>query len=300
MINIAELVQSHGWRAFMAKLYGLGAAIVIVGALFKIQHWPGAGFFLTLGLLTEATIFTFSAFEPLHEDLDWTLVYPELAGLTDEGELEHYRKESRPTGGGGAGSEALARFDEMLEKGDIGQELFNKLGEGLKKLSKTTDNLSEISDAAVATNEFSNKVRNATESFGTLHTNYSESAGALNNSIGLLSTTYQQLSDSLINKFDSIKTGGSSYAEKLETLNKNLAALNAVYELQLKGANEQVKDSQELYKGLGNMINDLKESVKETNTYKEEITKLHKNLSELNQIYGNMLSAMSITNNSRN
>jgi len=301
MINIAEIVQSHGWKAFMAKLYGLGAAIVIVGALFKIQHWPGAGFFLTLGLLTEATIFTFSAFEPLHEDLDWTLVYPELAGLTDEGELEHYRKESRPAGGGGgAGSEALARFDEMLEKGDISQELFNKLGEGLKNLSKTTENLSEISDVAVATNEFSNKVKNATESFGSLHSNYSESAGALNNSIGLLSTTYQQLSDSLINKFDTIKTGGSSYAEKLETLNKNLSALNAVYELQLKGANEQVKDSQELYKGLGNMIKDLKDSVKETNTYKEEITKLHKNLSELNQIYGNMLSAMSITNNSKN
>jgi len=299
MLNISEIVQSHGWKSFMAKLYGLGAAVVIVGALFKIMHWPGSGLFLTLGLLTEAIIFTFSAFEPLHEDIDWTLVYPELAGLTDEGELEHFRKESRPVGGG-ASTGALARFDEMLEKGDIGQELFNKLGEGLKNLSKSTNNLNEISDATVATNEFSTKVRSAAESFSTLHTNYSESAGSLNNSIGLLSNTYQQLSDSLSNKFDVIKSSGASYTEKLENLNKNLSALNAVYELQLKGANEQVKDSQELYKGLGNMINDLKDSVKETNTYKEEITKLHKNLSELNQIYGNMLSAMSITNNSKN
>jgi gliding motility-associated protein GldL len=56
----------------MAKLYGLGASVVIVGALFKIMHWPGAGIMLTAGLLTEAVIFFFSAFEPLHEELDWT------------------------------------------------------------------------------------------------------------------------------------------------------------------------------------------------------------------------------------
>ena len=81
-MGITEIVQSSGWKSFTAKLYGFGASIVIIGALFKIQHWPGAGVALTAGLTIEAIIFFFSAFEPLHEELDWTLVYPELAGMS--------------------------------------------------------------------------------------------------------------------------------------------------------------------------------------------------------------------------
>ena len=76
-----SLFASKKWKNFMAKLYGFGAAVVIVGALFKIQHWPGAGLMLIVGLGTEAVIFIFSAFEPLHEEYDWTLVYPELGGI---------------------------------------------------------------------------------------------------------------------------------------------------------------------------------------------------------------------------
>src|SRR5215510_15339837 len=82
-MGLTEITQGKRFKKFMARLYGWGASIVIVGALFKIQHWPGAGFFLTLGLSTEAVIFFFSAFEPPHEDVDWSLVYPELAGMHD-------------------------------------------------------------------------------------------------------------------------------------------------------------------------------------------------------------------------
>ena len=72
------------WKNFMAKLYGFGASIVIIGAMFKIMHWPGAGPMLVIGLSTEAVIFFFSAFEPPHEEVDWSLVYPELAGMHGE------------------------------------------------------------------------------------------------------------------------------------------------------------------------------------------------------------------------
>ena len=68
----------------MKYVYGLGAAVVIVGALFKIMHWPGSGVLLTVGLLTEAGIFVMSVLEPVHEDLHWELVYPELAGVPSE------------------------------------------------------------------------------------------------------------------------------------------------------------------------------------------------------------------------
>jgi gliding motility-associated protein GldL len=83
-MSLAELVESSGWKNFIAKLYGLGASVVIIGALFKIQHWPFAGTMLTIGLCVEAVIFFFSAFEPLHEEINWALVYPELAGLPED------------------------------------------------------------------------------------------------------------------------------------------------------------------------------------------------------------------------
>jgi len=87
MASLADIVESSGWKKFMAKLYGWGASLVILGALFKINHWKGATFFLAVGMITEAIIFFFSAFEPLHEELDWTLVYPELAGMTEQDDI---------------------------------------------------------------------------------------------------------------------------------------------------------------------------------------------------------------------
>lgn len=298
-MNLSEIVQGHGWRAFMTKLYGFGASVVIIGALFKIQHWPMAGTFLTIGLLTEATIFFFSAFEPMHEDVDWTLVYPELAGLTDEDELKHYKRgPGRISGGGGGDGTALAKFDELLEKGNIGEELFNKLGNGLQKLSQTTNNLNDISQATVATKEYTTNVKSAAQTFQNVNNEYSENATGLNASMNQLNSTYKQLSDTISDKFQNISNNNTTYSEKLELLNKNLTALNAVYELQLQGANEQMKDSDNLYKGLNEMMQDLKASIDETKQYKEEITKLSKNLAELNQIYGNMLAAMSLTTTS--
>src|SRR6266487_2325010 len=93
-MGLTELTQGKNFKKFMARLYGWGASIVIIGALFKIQHYPMAGFALVLGLGTEAVIFFFSAFEPPHEDVDWSLVYPELAGMQDEDPAERKKRKS--------------------------------------------------------------------------------------------------------------------------------------------------------------------------------------------------------------
>lgn len=91
-ISIEEIVTSKKWKTFMKYLYGWGASIVILGALFKILHLKGAGTMLFLGMGTESIIFFFSAFEPIHEEVDWTLVYPELTGMSDEEEISGYRR----------------------------------------------------------------------------------------------------------------------------------------------------------------------------------------------------------------
>lgn len=291
-MSLAELVQSSGWKNFIAKLYGLGASIVIIGALFKIQHWPLAGTMLTIGLLVEALIFFFSAFEPLHEEIDWSLVYPELAGVPEDETQELASQGSRQHGvvagggGGGAGSVALAKFDEMLEKAEITPDLFQKLGVGMKKLSDSTSNMNAMGDVSAASTKYMDTINNATSSLGQLSDSYQDTAKAINES----GSTYRNMAES----FSAIEVGGKDYQDQLASLNKNLSALNTVYELQRKGVDEHLKESESLQKGIQGLMKDLSDSAGDTKQYREQITKLNDNLSALNNVYGNMLSAMNV------
>ena len=297
-MSLAEIVQSSGWKNFISKLYGLGASVVIVGALFKIQHWPLAGTMLTIGLLTEAVIFFFSAFEPLHEEIDWSLVYPELSGIPEDetGEISaHHGKFSGSVSGGGgggggygggSGAVALAKFDEMLEKAEISPDLFMKLGAGMKKLSESTANMNVMGDISAASSKYMNTVNTANDSLGKLADSYQTTAKIINET----GSTYRNMADSL----SVIEVGGKSYQQQLETLNKNLSALNAVYELQRKGADDHIKESETLYKGIQGLMKDLTESAGDAKKYREQITKLNDNLAALNNVYGNMLAAMNV------
>lgn len=289
-MNVTEIVQTSGWKSFMAKLYGWGASVVIIGALFKIQHWHGAGTMLALGLFTEAIIFFFSAFEPLHEEVDWTLVYPELSGMGDEepGALGSRDPGYKGVTGGGAGggSLALSKFDEMLEKADITPDLFQKLGVGMKKLGEATSNISAMGDVTTASNRYMNTVNAANDSLSRLSDAYHTTAKVL----GDTNTNYGRVAET----FSVIENGGKSYQQQLESLNKNLSALNAVYELQRKDADQHVKESDQLYKGIQAMMKELTDSAGDSKKYREQISKLNENLAALNNVYGNMLSAMNV------
>ena len=298
-MNLTEIVQSSGWKHFMAKLYGWGASVVIIGALFKIQHWPLAGLFLTAGLTTEAIIFFFSAFEPLHEEVDWTLVYPELAGLADEDDIDQYAQRSLH-----GSSSALEKFDSLLENAEISPDMFRKLGNGLNNLNETTAKLNDISDAALASNNYVDNVQKAADKINSHTESYVESTQNLKGSVERLSESYDKTANlihesgsnyqKLSESFSHIEDGSKSYSGHLGALNKNLSALNAVYELQLQGSNEHMKNTENLYEGIQQMMENLKDSADNTKRYKEEVTKLSENLAALNTIYGNMLAAMNV------
>jgi gliding motility-associated protein GldL len=292
-MNITEIVQSSGWKNFMAKLYGFGASVVIIGALFKIQHWTGASVMITIGLGTEAIIFFFSAFEPLHEELDWTLVYPELAGRTDPDEVETIKE------AGKSGHTTLDRFEDLVQEANIGPDAFKKLGESLQKLNVTSSGLSDISEATMATSQYTSNMKNAASSVGGLSTALTQSASSLQDSIGTLTNSYSSLSATVKTDISSISEGTKNYNSQLENVNKNLSALNAVYELQLRDSNSHLKENQALYSGMTQLIQDLKQSSQETQKYKDEITQLSSNLSSLNAVYGNMLAAMNVVTNKK-
>jgi gliding motility-associated protein GldL len=324
MLSIAEITQSTGWKKFMAKLYGLGAAVVLLGALFKIQHWPGGALMLTLGMGTEIVIFFFSAFEPLHEEVDWSLVYPELAGIEEDADYVPTRKAANGAASGGTGVDN-AMLEQLFESADISPELFEKLGEGLKKLTQTTESLSQVSNATEATNAYVDNLQAASESVSSLAEGYSKStenlhasmeqltssykdtagrvsqsgeqmAEQLDQSNAGISEAYQSFETALKQQLSTLNDGTAGYQEKIEGLNKNLSALNAAYEMQLDTTNSHIKSSEEIFSGVGNMMENLQSSVEQTELYKQSMSQLNQNISALNAIYGNMLSAMNVSN----
>ena len=251
------------WKNFMAKLYGFGAAIVIIGAMFKIMHWPGAGPMLVVGLSTEAVIFFFSAFEPPHEEVDWSLVYPELAGMHGEEEVEKIEDKGTVT----------EQLDTMLEDAKIGPELIASLGDSMRGLTEQTSKITKITDATVATEEYVSNVRSAAKNVNTLSDSYTKASESLS---GLSLTS----------------NDSANFGEQINKVSKNLSALNASYELQLQGSNEHLKTTSKFYDGLTDLMKNLNDSVEDTKKYKEQIAQLSTNLESLNTIYGNMLTAM--------
>lgn len=260
------LFETKKGKKAMGLLYGMGAAIVIVGALFKIEHWPGASAMLILGLSTEALIFAVSAFEPPHSEVDWTLAYPELAGIEDD-YLTTASKRSK------SGDSVSQEMDRMLEEAKIGPDLIESLGNGFRSLSEQTAKLTNISDASVATEEFVGNIRNASDKVSGLSKSYEEASATLT---GLS-----------VSNDDS-----NNYAENIKSISSKLGELNNVYELQLKAASEHMQASNQAYEGIGSLMSNLQSSVESTEQYKTNISELASNLSSLNTIYGNMLRAM--------
>ncbi|MBW2689596.1 MAG: gliding motility protein GldL, partial [Deltaproteobacteria bacterium] len=185
-MGITEIVQSSGWKNFTAKLYGFGASIVIIGALFKIMHWNGAGIALTAGLLIEAVIFFFSAFEPLHEELDWTLVYPELAGMSDPDEVDEYKEQAIADRNVG-----LQKFDELFQQSQINAEDVRSLGKHLNTISSTTETISDITSSSLATKEYFDKMGSAAQNMDNVATAYGTNTGELNESVSTLAASYK-------------------------------------------------------------------------------------------------------------
>ncbi len=260
---------SKGWKKFMSKLYGFGAAVVIVGALFKIQHWPGASLMLIIGLSTEALIFIFSAFEPIHEDPNWELVYPELAlGHSDELDHSAVAKGGKPKG-------ITDQLDKMLEEAKIDGELIGRLGDGMRRLGDNAQQLSGVTTAAAATDS------------------YVSSLQAASDKVSSLSDAYERASVSIAGMTSDAKDG-ESFGEQMQKVSKNLSALNNVYELQLKGSSAHLEATEKFQAQVVDMMKNLSDSAEDTRLYKENMAMLSKNLTDLNTVYGNMLKAMSI------
>ena len=303
--KVNDVNKKGGWARFMewygsyqgkravGMVYSIGAAVVIVGALFKIMHWPGASTVLIAGMCTEALLFMIGCLDKPHPEFHWHEVFPQLLGHgTEPGLLAEMQARPKPTLMGGAEGSSSASVPALNEK-----EL-ESLKAGIGNLAKTAAQLSELSTVATATNKLTSKLdaaSDAAEQFVSAGKIISEKGDALG-------SVYAQVTQDMQN----VAKGTKEYEVKVADVAKQLTSLNAVYELQLQTLQKQVeayKAQTEKVTGATAQVETLTATVKQMTdaagnalksqeAYVAGAKQLANQVADLNKVYGNMLNAL--------
>src|SRR5215204_6585261 len=232
----------------------VAAAIVIWGALRKILHAPDADIWLKIGLTTEALVF-----------LVYGILYLRYPAVSDGA----HREELAVSTPGGV----LAHMDKALLDADITPANLNRLGEGFKKLNTTITNMNDITDVVAATGDYTARTREVTQALSQVKEAYVGAA----NSVGA---------------FNAASDGAKIFHDQIQVLTKNLSSLNTIYELELAESNNHLKALNQFYGKLAEASNVMLGTADDAKKVQEQVSTLGNNLGRLNNIYGNMLSAM--------
>ena len=266
-MNVALFVHTEKGKYIKNLLIGVGASVVLLGALFKIQHWNGAGPMLTAGMMTEAIIFAMLGLLPPPKDYYWERYYP---NLDEDPVVEAYRRGVKYEAKGAKPSKSL---DQMLEEAHITPANLKRLSENFTRFGNTVDQIKDISDVTAATNVYSTSAREAAEA------------------LGQMKNTFQGATQTM-NVFNSAADDTARFHEQVVVLSRNLGTLNGIYEVELQDANNHLKAMNKFYSNLVSASDAMASSATDAVAAKEQIALLSKNLTVLNQVYGNMLSAM--------
>jgi gliding motility-associated protein GldL len=230
----------------------IAAAIVIWGALRKILHAPDADIWLKIGLTTEALVF-----------LVYGILYLRYPAID-----EHGHKVSAADPG-----DVLGSLDDAMMAADITPANLNRLGEGFKKLNTTLSNMNDISDIVASTGDYTQKTREVTQALSSVKEAYVNAA----NSVGA---------------FNAASDGARVFHDQIQVLTKNLSSLNTIYELELQESNNHLKALNTFYGKLAEASTVMLGTADDAKKVQEQVSTLGNNLGRLNNIYGNMLSAM--------
>lgn len=315
---MAKIFHSKSYKVIMGYVYGWGASAVIIGALFKIMHFPGAGWILSIGMIVEAIIFFLSAFEPTMDHYDWSRVFPALGKSTKETGVQACDIPLTTATPGAV--PAVQSVDLGIDQRDV-----NKLKEGINKIAATADTFAEIS---VNVPSFSEKLAKASASFGDLNDKTQQIGQVLETSVkgfadgcdeinrilqestvglteqikvnceklagnmGHSAESFTVLSKIMEEQMQQVKNQAENYTQQVSAINKNISALNALYELQIN----ETKDCLESFRGMqgdmGEMLENVSLSLDSAKLFKQESQQLANNVASLNSVYGNMLSVV--------
>ena len=264
--RIEAFLHSDAGQYFFNIAYSVGAAIVIWGALFKILHLPGGNTLLCIGMGTEIAMFLLTAFDRPPKEPNWEEIVPALKG--EKVEEENTQNGVIVNGGGGV----IVAGGSGNFSGEVGPEVLGGLtivdgaGEDITKqselLAKATEDLNKVSTLTEATNRFVEAIEGISHQMSELH--------------------------------DSMETESSGYAKQMEELNRNLAGLNTIYEIQLKNISGQLEAIDRVNKGLKDIRDMYEKSAAESAQYCEETEKMTRYMKQINAVYAKMITAMTI------
>jgi gliding motility-associated protein GldL len=264
--------KTHRGQVILNFLFSFFAAVVIFAAMMKILHWQGADYAIMVGLISEAIVFLVMAFlVPPPEEPHWQRYFPEINVHPD---LDpNFKPTPLALSAGGTGNPALNKLEDMLREADITPANLGRLSENFKKFGGTVDKMADITDVVSATGDYTSKTREAANALGTMKDAYLGAASS-------------------IQHFNQAADGTKQFHEQVQVLTKNLASLNTIYELELQDTNNHLKAMNKFYSNLTQASEAMQGSVEDAHKAKEQIAALANNLGRLNNIYGNMLSAM--------
>lgn len=268
MSKIGDWLETPKGGVISGYAFGFGAAVVIVGALFKIMHWPGASVVLIAGMGTEAILFVITAFANPHPTYHWDHVFPQLV----ESEAQPLGLDNLPGGNAyehATGTAAQQGFNaaegtlNITGVPGLSEEDIRNLSEGITRLSKTANDLSKLSDAGIAAEQLAQNMNAANSSLES----YTSAQNEINTATSSLIDSYKGIASDLT----VAKTASGAYLATLQDVNSSLSSANTAYELQLKA---------------------VESANAEIEAYKANAAKLNSQVSSLNEVYGNMLSAL--------
>jgi gliding motility-associated protein GldL len=257
MRNNKKDFQTVLYKTVMPKVYGIGAAVVIFGAMFKLLNWPGSSLMLGLGLTTEALIFILSAFEPEHKEIEWERVYPELSDDYD----------------GSVTTKTNFDVSSLLEGLKLDPKVIENLNSNLGALADSVKKLSVLSTSSVATEEYLKNISTATNTLKELN----------------------QLYYSALNSADMVNEmvkNAEQYNKSLLAATTSLSSLGNVYAKELDQAYVRQDNTSKLYDEVFKSVEDLKSAGGEVADFKIKLQKLKNNISSLSEIYENMLASI--------
>lgn len=301
--------ESYQGKKIVGMVYSIGASVVIVGALFKILHWPGAKEMLMVGMFTEALLFAIGCLDKPHAEFQWHMVFPQLVGKvgTDPAFYDYVQTLPQPNLAAITGGTAKVA-DSAAQKANV-PALTDKDMEALKgsitDLAKTAGQLSELGKVATSTTKLGEKLdaaSEAAEKFTASQTGLLNATATLGTAASALGEKYTAAATDM----QKVVADTKSLTQSVETTGQKLSALNAVYELQIAAAQSQVeaaKAQAEAYKAQTEKVNSLgagveklqaaqAEAIKNTEAYEAGTKKLAAQVADLNKVYGNMLNAL--------
>ena len=281
--SVEAFLSGEKGQRFFNFAYSIGAAVVIWGALFKILHLPGGNALLSIGMGTEVLMFILTAFDRPPKEYHWEEVFPVLASKNPED-----RPEFKGGGGGGAvvvgggvagvgvagGAEGAYAGGEIAGGGVVGGVVY--AGGEAPDVDGMTTVTEKYMEQVAAISEQMEKLKETTE--------------ALNKVSNVLLESYRAITDNS----DNITESSTGYVEQMTSLNRNIAGLNTIYEIQLKSISSQLDNIDKVNKGLKNISGMYERSAEESNRYCEETQKMAQYMQQLNSVYEKMITAMTI------